>query len=265
MKKSKKTPKTSKNVKKVKESVMEDYDPERTVGMVCFMCGKRVREMHFVSHAPQCYRTYCLEVLKMIPLCTCNKCEGKRQHEGDTFVGAESKKRRLSAVEQLEEEKSQGSGLSTPQMHGRYCVLCPEKRTTASVTTIPSIAIGLYRVFRICKKQHLTEKEDPDLLLKYIEQELKFIREKGDTKTNVLMTASDDEEEIEESSGQICGGHCDVEHKPKKCESATDNKLWIEESSGRRYFCKASHLLRYLINVHCKQGKKKTKGSSKDS
>ena len=52
-----------------------------------------------------------------------------------------------------------------------------------------------------------------------------------------------------------CAGFISLEGNGTKCEGEANPQLWFEDDGKRYYFCKASHLLRHLIEYYGKQGK----------
>ena len=55
------------------------YDFRHMPTVECPMCRQHVTHIELIPHIPQCYQQFCKKV-KMLPLCTCDGCEGKRAH-----------------------------------------------------------------------------------------------------------------------------------------------------------------------------------------
>lgn len=65
---------------------------------------------------------------------------------------------------------------------------------------------------------------------------------------------------IKSNSTARCSGYKDLTSK-NKCEESTDLFLYITGSKEAKYFCKASHLTRYIIEHHLSQGKAATESA----
>ena len=93
---------------------------------------------------------------------------------------------------------------------------------------------------------------------------MKNIRINGDRKVNVLQSGSREasSEESDEETKQCCGFE-DVQQK-KECKAETDGLLQITVKKSVKYFCKTSHLFRYLLLFYCVQGKKNKRKRDKE-
>ena len=126
----------------------------------------------------------------------------------------------------------------------------------------------------ICRKAHLhgAESQTTESILqsneevaKIIDKELDLLRTSGDIKQNVIFVGSseDETEEHQDIQGEeICAGYLFSDQK-KPCNKKTDKLLNFETKKGPKYFCKGSHLLRYLLLHYCAQGKKTSKAEKR--
>lgn len=248
------------------------------------MCDGNIEFFAFVAHIPQCYRRMCLQH-GMLPLCTCNTCQGMKTHDGDCFENDQqtpTKRPRptISPSSSMNARRSTSTtmgnrisldldvpsaviSIATSRLVGKACIICGSKRSQSNLP-LPVVNIGKYRRIIICKKLHLTTESESSEITTAIDQELHNLQSHGDTKANILITGSQEEKEDEDgnSDGEasttetFCCGYKNLE-QPLKCNESTHQYLWITDNKGvKLYFCKASHLLRYMIQHHCAQGKK---------
>jgi hypothetical protein len=136
-------------------------------------------------------------------------------------------------------------------------------------------------------KSHLSEKKDLCEIVRIIDQELKLIRTKGDHAMTMAYLVDSEEQEGDDEAGKEqhpCSGYKSLDAKNKnkeKCTKMTDGYLWLagnepkpprqpkkkkkknqnENTSAleqgseeekvcggpKMFFCKASHLTRYLL------------------
>jgi hypothetical protein len=100
---------------------------------------------------------------------------------------------------------------------------------------------------------------DQQRLLNILNQVHMELQQHGDTRATVLVDGSDEEEETDQASKEphnICSGYSSVNDGPVLCPNLTSSLLWIADyrDSLPLYFCKASHLLRYLVHHFGKKG-----------
>jgi hypothetical protein len=123
----------------------------------------------------------------------------------------------------------------------------------------------------LCKKAHLTNNKEWQLLANLIDDRLDQIRKHGDIAENVLVLGSDDEGETltngrqeeegdkEEEEGKLslvdCSGFLTLGKDKKKCTEKTNKHRHILTGDKTHYFCHGSHLVRYLLSSNCAQGK----------
>lgn len=217
----------------------------------CPLCSKEVQQIQLLMHVPKCYREICIN-MDVLPLCTCNSCEGIRPHPGD-----ELKK-------QKEEKKTTTKKLLHSQLAGKSCLLCKTKRSPSN-SHIPLISVGKYKTVLLCKKSHLTDEQDSARIVEFLDDEVTRIRETGDSRSNILQERSEDETEEEHQEENHCSGYLDLDGE--RCNLGTDDSLSVEYKKKKYFFCKGSHLVRFLLFHICAQGKqtgeRKRKHSSK--
>ncbi|ELR22961.1 uncharacterized protein ACA1_036540 [Acanthamoeba castellanii str. Neff] len=61
---------------------------------------------------------------------------------------------------------------------------------------------------------------------------------------------------ITDESEHTCGGFCNLLEMLKRCFASASAHLWVETTTTKVYFCKATHLVWFLIKKNCKQGVK---------
>jgi hypothetical protein len=79
-----------------------------------------------------------------------------------------------------------------------------------------------------------------------------------------LMEGSAGDDIVDEAKPHLCGGFLNLLQELRHCLANTLH-LWLKPSkaSTKVYFCKATHLVRYLIKKNCKQGAKMPKVKAK--
>lgn len=170
--------------------------------------------------------------------------------------------------------------LTLEAFKGARCMICT--RTLApSAVIYPYIHVGKFRVFMIHMKKHLTSDPDSDQIIRLLDQELAIVRKNDTALTFEYLRDSQDSEDQEETeehenkekedeeeneeeeqtptkkkkkaSGKYsCAGWSVLQgHNKQRCTKKNDGMLWIyaDAKSGseqRLYFCKGTHLTRYL-------------------
>jgi hypothetical protein len=101
-------------------------------------------------------------------------------------------------------------------------------------------------------KKHLTVPADVAMIVATIDKEVKWLREHGDkiVDDEWLSSSQGDKKEEEEEEGKLfnkqCSGYKDL-NKGIRCSEKTDGWIWIEmKNNTKKYFCKGTHLTRYL-------------------
>jgi len=249
-----------------------------------------------IIHIPICYRELC-QKLGAQPMCTCDDCGGRRTHPYSgspdrppvqtavpRFVAQVTpnenslpgKRRRISGAsstvnlpkDSLTSSQSAGqavpASLLTPrQLTGKDCAICGNSKRPKN--GLPLIGIGQYRTLMLCVKSHLGEYETQAQVENLLDSELQRIEKYGDSKSNVIQVGSDDEDVIQPPTNVTCEGLLSLEDKTV-CVTSCPGYLWIKkDASSRAYFCKGSHLIRYMMNYHMKGRKGGNKKSSKNA
>ena len=106
----------------------------------------------------------------------------------------------------------------------------------------------------LCKKGHLLYPEDHAKLEKIIDNELATIMSEGDVKKDAMLCGSDDEGLHDEQQNEPCAGYKNLQDD-SKCAKQARFILTVQFETGSRFFCKGSHLVRYLVRHCCGQGK----------
>ena len=264
---------------------MADTKEEKKKGQLgalftCSLCGEEIPCIALLSHIPKCYLAICT-AMGVKPFCTCPTCNATQSHpDVPAQPSKEIKSEVVSAtaeppLKRRRVEASQAEPnvpiqlpplreLSSKQLTGKQCLVCPTKRKCKE---IPAIHVGKYRTFVFCKKSHITDDDDSAKAQRLLEAELEIVRSSGDARISVIREGSprkDKVEPSEEKKIELCAGYLDLDNC-SKCSQETDGYLHIGEGNNKRSFCTPSHLLRYLLVHHCKQGKsapRKKRGST---
>jgi hypothetical protein len=228
--------------------------------------------------------------LGALPLCTCNSCGGTKTHEGDhlgevlngespakttttamkgvkrPLVGRDNRAPSKWVKEEVKKERVEKEGdletLSMKKLTATECVLCPKHVNPKSVP-VPLIHIGKYRTFEVHKKQHLTDSNDLARLHDFITRELEHVRQSGDQPPVISLEESSQEKEGELlACDEICSGFTQL-NPDRRCIDSTDAMLWIERGERKLFFCKATHLTRFLAKERQRKEKEKRKRKRK--
>lgn len=117
--------------------------------MLCPLCEKEVSTILLMAHIPQCYWEKCNSI-GIVPLCTCNKCQGKKPH-GEEDEKKEEEKRKEEKLEEIKED------IPPSRWFGKACLLCGTKRSPSNCV-VPIIFIGKHSRVLLCRKQHFNDK-----------------------------------------------------------------------------------------------------------
>lgn len=230
---------------------------------MCPLCVKEFQQIALIAHNPRCYITFC-KSLGIVPLCTCPSCEGVRAHPPPIGGVLESPpKKRVLEVNEIEDDEPMSAAVLSPdQKMGKICCLCGVKRSA-----LPVIHVGRYRKFTLCKKEHLTNDGSANELGTLLDKELAYLRHHGDTPTSILADGSGDESKV---PSETCTGYKNLDGSKSKCGDKADF-LHFEFKNEMKWFCKGSHLVRYMITQCCahggaskKKGSKKQRGDDSD-
>lgn len=239
----------------------------------CPLCNQKVASLMFISHIPSCYYSFATKN-GFTPFCTCSQCKGLATHPGHVQISEStyqiSNKRKAIVVplhsnsveamdssnrSLLDDSISIGTELPTERLLGKKCIMCGENPKAK----LPSIFIGKYIIFRFCKKKHITEEEA--LLMKLIDQEHAKVKASNDAKPITWAFEHGSQEEAQSiPPRKSCSGYVNLEGLP--CTNRTDDDYL---SVDGKYYCKASHLVRALVQKKPSANSKKAKKGAKDS
>lgn len=203
---------------------------------ICNTCRKPTQYWHLQSHNPQCYVNFCIQAntVPLCTCASCGgaRCHPgdvlingklvnilqtspqptptsiptppvKKEVVKDTKLSFQplsfnsNTTTTLTTVNnEVAEKKPEEIILQFNQMTGQRCILCPAVNKTAKAAGLPLIYLGQHRIFLICKKAHLHEKNDQIALLDVLEREFELIK-KADTPLQALMQSQEDEEPIQ--------------------------------------------------------------------
>ena len=141
-----------------------------------------------------------------------------------------------------------GIELTPDKLSGKECLMCAARQPYKGV---PHIHCGRFRTMFVCKKHHLTD--ECDVLAALLDHINKEVIERNDVRKSIMDGVSDDENyEIPMSK---CSGHLDTEGHI--CNAECKQTLYVKEMPPK-YFCKGSHLVKYLVRIYCghKTGRK---------
>ncbi|KAG2382374.1 hypothetical protein C9374_005576 [Naegleria lovaniensis] len=149
----------------------------------------------------------------------------------------------------------------SPKLHpdklsGKECICCTI-RTAAK--GFPKIYVGKYRTLILCKKSHALDNTENKRLAEMIDKINDEVISTNDSKQSILDGESDEENAIEDV---MCSG-CKNVDSSSMCGAVCKGTLYIKEKKGQTesniFFCKGSHLIKYLVRHYCshKSGKKK--------
>ena len=104
----------------------------------------------------------------------------------DVDLSAEQHVEHQPKEPEKKETPTKTTNISLDQMCGKHCIVCSTYRSPSSVP-LPMIHIGKFRTLMICKKQHLTNREETVIIQQAIDQETAFIRGNGDIAIDEIM------------------------------------------------------------------------------
>lgn len=132
------------------------------------------------------------------------------------------------------------------------CFLCKSKKSSSN-TGLSVVSIGKYRQITICKKSHLTNPNEEKNIATLIDKELEFIKKNKDDNASNLYNGSElDEDDSEEDD---CCGFLNLDDQ-EKCINKGKLLYFETEAKEKKYFCKTTHLIRYLVVYYYAHGKK---------
>lgn len=242
----------------------------------CPTCEDDIPVLQVASHIPECLRQFCIIKMKILPNCTCNGCKGIKTHPGDSYsppslvISSSSS----SSTSQINPANTFTQLASTPtpsindtsaikfskkQAEGKDCIVCSTNRTITQLN-VPLIYMGKYRVFKVCKKEHIGNEDDLNKIGSIFTQELTKITSKGDHALSILSASSTNTINSPISDTlQSCSGFTN-EECTSSCTNMTNGLLRINELDNTSkiitFFCSATCLCRYLTEYYCKRGTK---------
>jgi hypothetical protein len=211
---------------------------------------------------------------KAAPYCTCNCCEGTKTHPGDSADGSferegldasiQNRKHELPpALPELPKKAKQemcsalsvaavepSNAIHLHQRTGGSCLVCDIKKSPSAVH-IPFIYLGRFSEFMVCKKQHLLEEADYLKLGKLLNIAWDQIEKNKSDEPNTAFRDSDDEAPA--PTQHTCVGY-QVMDGSTVCGRKCTVPLFFDLDAPH-WFCKPSHMLRYLAYHYGKQGK----------
>jgi hypothetical protein len=226
-----------------------------------------------IFHVFPCGREYMLKH-KMLPLCTCNRCKGTRSHPGDQLDGSFGEEEEVPLAKREKEKPIHPkmepvTAISTTpsepprpvlseasthahQHTGGNCIVCDTKKSPSAVRT-PFIYLGRFMEFMVCKKEHLHIDDEYELLTKRLTTAWKLIETNGTDEPNPALRDSADAGEVTFAQNHKCEGYT-TQTGETVCGKLCKIELYFDLDNPR-YFCKVTHLLRYLALHYGKQGK----------
>jgi len=148
--------------------------------------------------------------------------------------------------------------------------VCGQRRSLSQCVPHCYVEIGRFRKIKICKKTHLYNRNDLEILKQRIQRELDQIQQSGDSMMSSFLDAEDPQDSLPSFELEYqCEGYSNINCKqPVKCSKQCSSLLsfQINEKKNRLYFCCPSHLLRYLskkLNKR-KEEESKKKNSEED-
>jgi len=239
----------------------------------CPMCQEIYSNIQLLFHIPKCYVDTCKK-LNCQPQCFCSGSL-KRTHSNRSSLTPGSSNNSLlqSLLPPPQTDSSDpNSSLLTPslqmgssgptidQLTGKVCVLCGNKRSPSQVP-LSIVRVGNHRIIKVCKKAHIRILEERELLQKIIETELEKIKNSDHVVNESELDASDDEQKHthtnhnNENGGtmQKCCGYSQSHPTALPCSELIENPILkaVTANGVMRYFCKASHLIRFFLVEEC--------------
>ncbi len=177
----------------------------------CPLCEQQVPERNLYPHIPKCYILYC-ERNFTVPLCTCKSCKGAMTHipefpqfttNNNALLPLPVKREAPTPVEDLTITKVVKR--NPEQSMGKMCLVCRGKKPSNS--PLPTFHLGKYRKYFICKKGHLTNDAEALEVTKFLDKEAFLLSTSGDTKTNVMASSDNEEENHVGPLTHLCKGY----------------------------------------------------------
>jgi hypothetical protein len=235
-----------------------------TYRFYCVFCHQDLDRDLLYSHNPKCYHKWCKEKLQIDPICVCDDCKGMKVH---TVLAKRSNAEPEAEISPTKVAKLAGK---LNEAKGKVCYECGGKARASKTVGLEDIHLGKFRLYNLCKKEHVTNEEEAQKLAERLDEVLKEIKANGDSPTSSIRTSGEvemDHEETESCAGFKSDVNSDTANWTIECGAACTKLMWITDRGKSQYFCKGSHLVRYFIKYFCahqggggkKQGRTKKK------
>jgi len=228
--------------------------------VLCPSCGHMIPSASYHSHHWECWPNYCKRYMKHTPPWPVSASTNLESFH--TTVPSDKN-------QSSNDKKSVSLGRKT----GTHCAICEAKKSFSQVHQ-PMIALGQYRRFMICKKEHFADEKDRQTLQDLLEEELASVTKNGDT----VFSEGENERKLLRGSDEAippttpllaCTCHGFTSLNPQTpCTVSCSNILSVctKGSEGgwvfQYAFCKPTHLIRYLLKTFS-TGKKMPKPPGK--
>jgi hypothetical protein len=235
--------------------------PTQMNTFTCLFCEKNISKLSAYTHLTRCmYDTATAN--GDIVICSCPTCKGRNSHPETTPSTPHSKHTSTSNDNDIELLEPEQTNATTPrsynQLIGSVCFYCGKK---AEKKIKGILSLGKHREFNFCQTGEL--KKQGHLIAKIIDQELEHIKEDDSPLPQQSQIISDSPNNTPSSSqqpilkDQQCSGYTDA--MASACTAAcTDHLSFTPRGSQRAmYFCKGTHLIRYLVKHHTGSAKGK--------
>lgn len=247
--------------------------PAEPATFFCPLCCKFVMLFMLMPHIPACYRQFC-QLTGVRPLCTCDDCCGKEAHPVLRHINAAPIKKEEESNNnavvvpkpptELKAAEKKISALNSTKsnfavLSGKTCLVPDCLKSCSGTKGLPRIHVGSTTELRLCMKRHISLHFDE--ACQKIDE---LIAEHALTGEKTSSLRSSGEKQREPAADVECCGFSEIGKTDIECKQTCKPILWIIPAKGfaRHYFCKTSHLLRYLMKFNCGQGKS---GSTEES
>jgi len=143
------------------------------------------------------------------------------------------------------------------QLQGITCFVCDQRKEKKFGG---KILIGKWREIKFCKKAELKDKNCRLLVEQAIDAQAKLVSESTDQPPGGFSGGGgdddDDDYEKEQDEAGVCGcdGFANDSAKPCNAKPFSPVIRYITADQAVKHFCKAAHLIRYLLHYHtCKR------------
>jgi hypothetical protein len=217
---------------------------------------------------PACLYKHAKQDGALIP-CLCDTCKGTTLHSGNSHPHTSSKVHTQPLPAITIPQQATVLEPNADQLRGQTCFYCDQKKEKTLPAGKDELNIGRWRTIKFCQKGEIREAQKRTAIEKAIDAEIATVREGDKPPITDEYQSSQPEEQQEEEDDVECDGYRD-EAGTQVCTTTFKPILTIKVSGGKdKHFCKASHLIRYLIKHHTTKGKTskkspKTKNKEKE-